>query len=175
MKTLMGLALAAALLADTAQAEVTDKSAAGFEVVEKATIAAPTARVYAALLTPGAWWSKDHTWSHDAKNLSMDLKTGCYCEKLPHGFVRHMTIIYADGESTLRLSGGLGPMQMTGASGGLWFVLKDTAGKTELTATYDVGGYAKGGLADRFAEPLDHVLGEQVTRLKRYIETGKPD
>ena len=175
MRGLMGLALAALLLGGAARAEVTDKSAAGFEVTEKATIAAPVAQVYAALLKPGAWWSKDHTWGHDAKALSMDLAAGCFCEKLPHGFVRHLTIIYADGGSELRLSGGLGPMQFTGASGALAYVLKDNAGQTELTATYDVGGYAKGGLADRFAAPLDHVLGEQVARLKKYIETGKPD
>jgi hypothetical protein len=27
----------------------------------------------------------------------------------------------------------------------------------------------------RWAGPVDEVLGEQVARLKRYVETGKPD
>jgi hypothetical protein len=168
-------ASAVALLAGAALAEVTDKSAAGFEVTEKATIAAPAAKVYAALLTPGAWWNKDHSWSGSAANLSIDLASGCFCEKLPKGFVRHMTVVFADGATTLRLFGGLGPMQFTGASGHLAFVLKPAGDKTELTLTYDVGGYAKGGLAEKWAAPVDGVLGEAVGRLKTYVETGKPD
>lgn len=163
------------LLANPAHAEVTDKTAAGFEITEKAAVAAPMAAVYAALLTPARWWSKDHTWSHDAKNLSIDLTSGCFCEKLPHGFVRHMTVIYADGATALRMSGGLGPMQFSGASGNLDFALKDVGGgRTELTATYDVGGYVKGGV-EGLAAPVDGVIAEQVRRLKAYLETGKPD
>ena len=175
MKTLIAAAAAAALVAGAARAEVTDKSPAGFEVTERATIAAPAAKVYAALLTPGAWWSNQHSWSGNAANLSIDLANGCFCEKLPKGFVRHMTVVFADGATTLRLFGGLGPMQSTGASGHLGFVLKSAGDKTELTLTYDVGGYAKGGLADNWAAPVDGVLGEAVGRLKKYLETGKPD
>jgi hypothetical protein len=175
MKLPIAAASAVALLAGAAHAEVTDKSAAGFEVTEKATIAAPAAKVYAALLTPGAWWNKDHSWSGSAANLSIDLASGCFCEKLPKGFVRHMTVVFADGATTLRLFGGLGPMQFTGASGHLAFVLKPAGDKTEITLTYDVGGYAKGGLADKLASPVDGVLVEALGRLKTYVETGKPD
>jgi hypothetical protein len=175
MKMLTTVAFAVAILAGAARAEVTDQSAAGFEVTEKATIAAPAAKVYAALLTPGAWWSSQHSWSGSAANLSIDLANGCFCEKLPKGFVRHMTVVFADGATTLRLFGGLGPMQFTGASGHLAFVLKPAGDKTELILTYDVGGYAKGGLAEKWAAPVDGVLGEAVARLKKYVETGKPD
>jgi hypothetical protein len=175
MNKLIAAVAATALLAGAAHAEVTDRSAAGFEITEKATIAAPAAKVYAALLTPGAWWNKAHSWSGDAANLSIDLAKGCFCEKLPKGFVRHMTVVFADGATTLRLFGGLGPMQFTGASGHLGYVLKPAGDKTELTLTYDVGGYAKGGLADKWAAPVDGVLGEAVGRLKKYAETGKPE
>jgi hypothetical protein len=174
MKTLMGLALAAAMLGGAAHAEVTDKSAAGFEVTEKATIAAPAAKVWDALMRPDRWWSSQHSWSGDAKNLYFD-PSGCFCERLKRGAVRHMTIVYNDGATTLRLNGGLGPMQLTGASGNLGITLKPANQNTELTMTYDVGGYAKGGLAETLAAPVDMVLGEQVARLKRYVETGKPD
>ena len=108
---LLTIALAVAALAGAARAEVTDKSAAGFEITHKAAIAAPAAKVYAALLAPGFWWNSSHSWSGDAKNLTM---------------------------------------------------------------TYDVGGYAKGGLAEKWAAPVDSVLGEAVGRLKAYVETGKP-
>jgi hypothetical protein len=169
------IALGFLALAGTAHAEVTDKSAAGFEITQKATIAAPSAKVYAALLAPAAWWSSQHSFSGDAKNLRMDLASGCFCETLPKGFVRHMTITYADGGQTLRLAGALGPLQFTGAYGHMSFSLKETDGKTDLTLTYDVGGYAKGGLADKWAAPVDGVLGEAAARLKAYVETGKPE
>ena len=168
----MGLALGAALLAGAARAEVTDKSAAGFEVVEKATIAAPPAKVWDALMHPARWWSSQHTWSGDAKNLSFD-PSGCFCEQLKKGAVRHMMVIYADGATQLRMAGALGPLQFTGADGHLGIVLKAAGAATEVTLTYDVGGYAKGGLAEGWAKPVDFVLGQQVTRLKTYLETGK--
>jgi hypothetical protein len=176
MKRLIVVAAAAWLLAGAARAEVTDRSDAGFEVRQVATIAAPQAKVYAALLKPSLWWNSAHSFSGDAKNLTLDPATGCFCETLPKGgIVRHMTVVYADGASQLRLEGALGPLQFTGASGHLGFALKEAAGQTTLTLTYDVGGYAKGGLAEKWAAPVDQVLGEQVTRLKRYAETGKAD
>ena len=176
MKT--GLAALAAVLCVTgaARAEVADQSPQGFEVRHVVSIAAPPAKVRAAMLEPGRWWNPAHSWSGDARNLSIDLATGCFCEKLKDGFVRHMTVVYAS-DSALRLSGALGPLQFTGASGHMAFNLKAGAGPatTVLTVTYDVGGYAKGGLAEQWAKPVDGVIGEQVGRLKALLETGKPD
>jgi len=170
----MTATLGSLLLAGAAHAEVTDRSAAGFEVVEKATIAAPQAKVWNALLRPGRWWSGQHTWSGDAKNLAID-PSGCFCETLPKGAVRHMTLAYADGTSQLRMFGALGPLQFTGASGHLGVTLKGAGPATAVTLSYDVGGYARGGLAETYAAPVDKVLGEQLGRLKRYVETGRPD
>src|SRR3954469_21440461 len=98
----VAIGLAAALLGCAAQAAVTDRSAAGFEVTEKATIAAPQGKVWDAVMRPYKWWDSKHTWSGDAKNLAFD-PSGCFCERLKKGAVRHMTIVYADGESQLRL------------------------------------------------------------------------
>jgi uncharacterized protein YndB with AHSA1/START domain len=154
---------------------VTDRSPAGFEVAHSTTVQAPPAKVWDTLMRPYRWWSPSHTWSGDAKNLSMDA-TGCFCEKLKHGAVRHMTITYAEEDAQLRLFGGLGPLQSTGAAGHLAVTLKPAGeGATAVTLTYDVGGYAKGGLAETFAAPVDQVLGEQLARLKKAVETGKPD
>jgi uncharacterized protein YndB with AHSA1/START domain len=167
--------LAGVLMAGSAQAAVTDRSAAGFEVTETATIAAPARKVWLTLMQPAKWWSGEHTWSGEAKNLSID-PSGCFCEQLKHGAVRHMTVTYAEENTQLRMFGGLGPLQSTGAAGHLGVTLKAApAGGTEVVLTYDVGGYAKGGLAERFAEPVDRVLGEQLARLKKAVETGKPD
>jgi hypothetical protein len=168
------LLLAGPLLASAAHAEVTDRSAAGFEVTEKATIAVAPGKVWDLLMRPAHWWSPEHTWSHDAKNLSFDA-SGCFCEMLKKGAVRHMTIAYADGGSQLRLFGAMGPLQFTGATGHWVTTLKPNGAGTDVTMTYDVGGYAKGGLAEVYAAPVDRVLGEQLARLKKAAETGKPD
>jgi len=174
MKWALIAGLAAALAANAARAEVTDRSAAGFEVVEKATIAASQSKVWDALMRPSRWWSSQHSWSGDAKNLTID-GSGCFCETLPRGAVRHLTIVYADGKSQLRMAGALGPLQFTGATGHLGIALKPAGAGTDVVMSYDVGGYAKGGLAETFAAPVDKVLGEQLLRLKKYLETGKAD
>ena len=69
-------ALAVVALAGAARAEVVDASAAGFEVKQVATIAAPANKVWAALLLPGQWWSGKHSWSGGARNLSLEARVG---------------------------------------------------------------------------------------------------
>jgi uncharacterized protein YndB with AHSA1/START domain len=167
------LALAAAA-ATAARAEVVDAQANGFEVRREAVLNAPADKVYAALTLPSAWWNKDHTWSGSAANLSLAaMAGGCFCEKLPGGgSVLHMSVVYAQPGQGLRLFGGLGPLQMSGAAGHLGWTLAEKDGKTTLVQTYDVGGYSKGGL-DKLAPVVDRVLSEQFDRLKAYVETGK--
>ena len=171
------LAIVAVLLlaAGPSHAEVADQGPAGFQVRHVALIAAPPAKVRAAALDVGKWWSSAHTYSGDANNLSIDA-AGCFCEKLPDGLVRHMTLVYSAPDA-LRLAGALGPLATTGASGhlGLSFGKAADPNSTQLVLTYDVGGYAKGGLAQTWAAPVDGVLGQQVARLKRYVESGKPE
>lgn len=173
-RVMAAMAAGMALAAGAAQAAVTDKSPQGFEVVEKATIAAPSGKVWTALQYTGRWWNKEHSWSGDASKLEIDLPRGCFCEKLPKGYVRHMDVVFEDGEKVLRLYGALGPLLMTGAAGHLSFVLTPNGQATDLVVTYDVGGYVKGGI-EPLAAPVDAVLGEQVERLKKYLETGKPE
>jgi len=175
MKRLL-IAAALALAATTAHAEVVDATPNGFEVRRTAVLNAPADKVYAALSQPSQWWNKDHTWSGSAANLSLaPMAGGCFCEKLPKGgSVMHMTVVFAQPGQALRLSGALGPLQTTGATGHLAWILSEKDGQTTLTQTYDVGGYMKGGL-DKLAPIVDKVLGEQFDRLKAYAETGNPE
>ena len=176
MKPLIAAVAATLLMTGAARAEVTDKSAAGFQVTEKTTIAAPAAKVYAALLTPGAWWNKDHSWSGSASNLFIDLPAAWLLREAAQG----LRAAYEGGVRQRRHHPSpvrrLGPPAVPpAASGHLAYVLKPAGDKTELTLTYNVGGYAKGGLAEKWAAPVDGVLGEAVGRLKKYAETGRPD
>jgi len=161
----------ALLAAGAARAEVVDVQPNGFEIRHQVVVAAPASAVWAALVTPARWWASDHTWSGSAANLSLGAASGgCFCEKLPNGgSVLHMTTAYAAPGSKLVLTGGLGPLQSSGAGGALTFLLEEKAGQTTVTVTYDVGGYFRGGL-DKIAAPVDGVLGQQVAGLKAAAE-----
>jgi hypothetical protein len=64
-------------------------------------------------------------------------------------------------------------LQPTGASGALTFQITPEGEGSKLSPDYDVGGYYPGGLT-AIAAGIDAVLGEQLMRLKRLIETGEP-
>lgn len=171
MKTMIGVAALALLAAGGARAEVTDAQPFGFQVRHQASIAAPAAAVWAVLVQPSKWWSSAHTWSGSAANLSLGAASGgCFCERLPNGgSVLHMTTVHAAPGQKLVLSGGLGPLQSSGANGAMTIILAEKDGATTVTVTYDVGGYFKGGL-DKLAAPVDMVLGQQVQGLKAAVE-----
>lgn len=174
MKTMMIAAAALALTAGAARAEVTDAQANGFEVRHVVEIAAPASAVWAVLVQPSKWWASAHTWSGSAANLSLGAASGgCFCERLPNGgSVLHMTTVNAAPGQKLVLQGALGPLQTSGATGALAFVLAEKDGKTTVTVTFDVGGYFKGGL-DKIAGGVDGVIGQQVAGLKAAVEAGK--
>lgn len=171
MRIMIGAAALALLAAGTARAEVTDAQPAGFQVRHQVVIAAPAAAVWGVLVQPSKWWSSAHTWSGSAANLSLGAASGgCFCERLPNGgSVLHMTTVHAAPGQKLVLSGGLGPLQSSGATGAMTILLAEKDGATTVTVTYDVGGYFKGGL-DKLAAPVDGVLGQQVQGLKTAVE-----
>jgi uncharacterized protein YndB with AHSA1/START domain len=175
MRAILSVAALAWALTSAAQAEVVDAQANGFEVRQAVHIAAPPDRVYAALTQIGRWWDSEHTYSRDASHLTLEaVAGGCLCEALPGGgSATHMRVVFAQPGKALRLEGALGPLQGMGDTGHLTWALTSKDGGTDLVQTYDVGGYAKGGL-NALAAPVDGVLGEQAARLKRWIETGKP-
>ena len=158
------------------RAEVVDSSPAGFTVKAVVEIGAPAATVYASLLKVGAWWDPEHTYSGDAKNMTIDARPGgCFCEAWSKGSsIQHLEVIYVDPGRALRLTGGLGPLQELAAVGTLTWTLSESEGKTRLEQTYAVSGYRPGGLQD-LAPIVDSVLRTQLERLKQFVETGKPD
>jgi uncharacterized protein YndB with AHSA1/START domain len=174
---LFAIALAMALCGGpSARAAIVAAEPYGFQVSHQVTIAAAPDRVWAAIGRIGGWWASMHTFSSDARNLHLSMTPGgCWCEQLPGGGAQHMTVVVAEPGKILQLEGGLGPLGAPGApSGRLTFSLTPTANGTALSVTFEGGGWAKDG-ASQWAPPIDHVLGEQVERLKRYAETGRPD
>jgi hypothetical protein len=161
----------ASMAGDRATAEVVAVAANGFEVRETAHTAAPSDKVYAALLLPAHWWSSEHTFSGSAANLILDAHAGgCWCESLPDGgSVEHLRVVYVSPGKILRLRGALGPFQALAVDGVMTLSVKSVADGTDVSLTYTVGGYAKDGF-DGLSKGADGVLGEQLLRLKKLVD-----
>jgi uncharacterized protein YndB with AHSA1/START domain len=156
----------------SAGAAVTTVSSSGFVVALDATVAASRDRVYRALVGDiGAWWSSDHTFSGDSRNLSIDARPGgCFCERLPNGGgVEHLRVVFVRPGEMLRLSGALGPLQSSALTGTMTWTLMASNDSTRVTLTYAVGGFREGGFSD-IAPAVDAVLSEQLNRLKAFVE-----
>jgi uncharacterized protein YndB with AHSA1/START domain len=167
----VGALAAAVSIGRPAAAEVISAGQNGFEVRVTVHVAATPDKAYAALLQPARWWSSEHTFSGSAANLTLDAHAGgCWCETLPDGgSVEHLHVVYVAPGKALRLRGALGPLQGLGADGALTWTVKGSAGGTEISASYAVGGYAKDGF-EAVSKGVDHVLGEQLERLRKLID-----
>lgn len=159
-----------------ALAEIVSASAGGFEVREIVHASVTPAAAFAAIGTPSRWWSPDHTYSRSAANLGLELRAGgCWCETLPDGgSVQHMVLVNVQPGKMVRLRGALGPLQGLAVDGAMTVSFIPDPGGTAIQMTYAVGGYSKDGL-DKLASPVDRVLGEQIQRLKAFLETGSPE
>ncbi|WP_273452670.1 SRPBCC family protein [Nevskia ramosa] len=164
------------LLPLSAIAEVVKSSEQGFLARNRLIIAAPPAKVWAALIEPARWWNQEHSWSGKAANFSLDARAGgCFCERLADGgSVEHQHVVMVTPNHLLRLTGGLGPLQAEAVNAVLSWELKADGERTIVSQTYAVSGQAAGGLAG-WATPVDGVIREQLERLQKLIETGKPD
>ena len=168
----------AAALSGASSAEVKTAGPEGFVIVHSRRVAADPAKVYAALAAVDRWWNADHSYSGNAANFSLKAEAGaCFCERWKDGEVEHGRVIMAMRDQLLRLQASLGPLQSRAVNGVLTFQLKpedaSNAKATLLTLTYAVNGASASAL-DKSAPGVDSVLGEQLDRLTRFIETGKP-
>lgn len=162
----------AMMVGELARGEVVDISSSGFTSRNTAVIAAPPMTVYVRLLDDvGKWWNPDHTYSKNAANLTVEGRAGgLFLERLPGGgSVLHFTVTNAEPGKLLRMSGAMGPLQVSGVAGSLtWqFSPEGTGARVELI--YAVGGYLPGGF-EKIAPLADKVLGELLERLKAYVE-----
>lgn len=174
-KILLALIFCCVAAAGVAAAEVADSAAGGFTVKTTFTIQASPEEVYRRLIHIGDWWDSAHTYSGDAHNMTIEEKAGgCFCEKLANGgSVRHLEVLFVAPGKTLRMGGGLGPLQGIASSGSMTIKLSPADGGTKLEMTYAVAGYLPSGM-NTLAEPVDSVLTGQFTRLKNLSERGDP-
>ena len=175
MNTRVALAaLLAFALTTRASAEIEASDNRGFHINLTTLVEVNPARAYQALTEDiGQWWNADHTYSGDASNLSMDFERHCLLEKLPdNGFVRHMEIVFHQPGKTLRLTGGLGPLQGMGVGGAMTFSLSPEDNRTKVEFTYIVSGYVPAGLKE-IAPAVNRVLEEQLANFQRFCDSER--
>lgn len=170
------LVAAISLTSAGAYAEVKQSAADSFLVTYSEPVTATPAKAYAGIAQVQHWWSDEHTWSGKAANLSLTPTAGgCFCERWKDGSVEHGRVIMALQDRLLRLDAALGPLQEFALKGILSFWIKPgDDGATRLNVEYRVNGASSSGL-DAFAPQVDQVLGAQVARLVRYIDTGNAE
>ena len=154
-----------------AAAEVTASSDGGFVSHNEAVVAVSAAEAWSALLEPAGWWNGEHTYSGNSANLGIEpIAGGCFCERIPgaggapDGQIEHMRVIYLAPNATLRLAGGLGPLQSEAVTAVLTVTLEPSGEGTRIVWDYVVGGYVRTPMAG-IAPVVDRVIGEQLARL----------
>ena len=167
------MALALGLGGGPAAAAVKDAAANGFTVENEQVVAVAPDLAWKALVEDiDRWWPKDHTWWGQDSRLSLQPRAGgCFCEIGRDGRQQalHMTVSFVDPGKTLRLLGGLGPLQGMGLHGALEFKLAATAdGGTRIVMTYRAGGYTPDDLS-KFVAVVDQVQGLQLRGLGDYL------
>jgi hypothetical protein len=161
------IGLAVTLAPVPAAAEVTAVDETGFVIHHETTVAAAPDVAWAELAKPAEWWNGEHSYSHDAANMTLDpVAGGCFCETIPgNGSVEHMRVVLIDERvHGLRLRGSLGPLQGEALTGTLTMMIEPAEAGSKITWDYVVGGYARFPLTE-IAPLVDQVIGEQFGRL----------
>ncbi len=169
------LALPTCIATPMARAELVATTPGGF--VSKTTLVvsgSPQAVYDRALADVARWWDPAHTYSGIGANLSLEARPGgCFCERLEGGGgVQHLVIGYLQPGKTVRLIGGLGPLQSLGASGALTWQFDAVEGRTRITWTYHVTGLEPDSVK-QLAKAVDQVVSAQALRFGRWIDGGR--
>ena len=169
-------ALALALSASPATAEVVATSDMGFVTKDSANVAATPRETWLALIKPGSWWNDSHTWSGEASNMTLVPSAGgCFCEKIPgegdiplDGSAQHAVVVQAVPDKALRLRGGFGPLQAVPATGVLTVTLSEIDGGTRIDWEYNVGG-SMGFPIPQISKAVDGVMTQQLVGLRDHL------
>lgn len=171
------LAVMALAEAAPASAEVTRATDLGFVSRNEVVVSASPKDVWLALISPAGWWQSEHTWSGDAKNLTlMPQAGGCFCETIPEvdepgrftlqGSVEHMRVVQAYPESALRMIGSLGPLQSEPVNGVLTIVISKVPKGTRIVFEYNVGGTMRYEIPV-ISRAVDGVMAAQLAALAK--------
>jgi hypothetical protein len=162
--------IAFSVIATACPAEVIEKDADHFVLRYSVGLETTPEDIYGAVGEIGQWWNPAHTYSGDAANLTLPLEVGaCFCEALKDGKTfQHGRVTETDPELGVLLDAPLGPLKGKATKADWSIGWSPANAGWELVMTYVVRGPGVGALA----EPVDGVMGDQFSRLARFIEYG---
>jgi hypothetical protein len=161
----------------SASAEVTRATDDSFVSRHEVVVKASPKEVWLALISPATWWTSEHTWSGNSKNLTLVPQAGgCFCETIPEvdepgrftleGSVEHMRVVQAYPESALRMVGNLGPLQSEPVTGVLTVAISKVDKGTRIVWEYNVGGPMRYEVPV-ISKAVDGVMGAQLAALAK--------
>ena len=160
------LATACACLLPPANAEIVSSSPDHYTLRHEAKSPQSTEVIWQRLIHPESWWSSDHTFSGDARNLSLQDFAGGYWREDwdQNGVVHGKVLTILDGEM-LRLDAPFGPLQGMGVTV-IWTISLEAAddGGTKVVFDEVASGSSESGL-DQIAPAVDFVKQETIRRL----------
>lgn len=153
------------------KAEVLQSASDGFHIKIEKEVDVESKAAYRLFVDEfNRWYDPSHSYSQNAENLSIDLERQAMLETLPEGgFVRHMEVSFHQPGKSLRLLGGLGPLQTMGVSGCMEIKFVERDGKTVVVMEYVVTGASFQDL-DRMSAPVDGVLEAQLRRFVKHCQ-----
>lgn len=168
-------ALLALATVGTAHADIKRDARDGFWIQVVRHVDRSPQQTWTDLTRVGQWWSKAHTDSGDAANLSLDAKAGgCFCEHWAGGSVEHARVIAALPGKRLVMQGALGPLQSMAVQGVLSFTLTAQGHGTRVQMDYRVNGSSISALESK-APKVEQVLFQQMTRFAHYADHDKSE
>ena len=166
-----GLAIALGVLNSPARAEVAAASAGAFIIHGEQTVSVSPEQAWRSVGRIGHWWDSAHTYSGDARRMSLQMRAGgCFCERWSGQSIEHARVLLVmerQGVRTVRMSGALGPLQEMGANGVLTITVTPEGEGARVAMDYRVSGDSSLAL-DAIAPLVDGVLMTQLERLSRY-------
>ena len=161
------------MMTSPASAAVVSAGDNGFEVQNSVNLVVPQADAYAAFGQINQWWNNEHTYSGNAKQMSLQLRPGgCFCEPLDNGGgIEHMRVTFVQPGERVVMTGSLGPLLYEATTGVMDVKFERIAGGSRVTMNYRAAGFAKGGAA-AMASLVDQVLADQMKRYRVYAASG---
>lgn len=146
-------------------ADVIKSDASGFIIEIEKEVPVSQMNSYQQFLNIGQWWSNEHTWFGEAKNLYIEPRVnGCFCEVNGEQQASHMTVSYIEPNKEIRMRGGLGPLQMLALTGAMsWKFEALTKNTSRITFYYKVSGSPSDNL-DKLAPIVNKVQSLQLNR-----------
>ncbi|MGV6850947.1 MAG: SRPBCC domain-containing protein [bacterium] len=163
-----------AFVSTSVLAEVTASGDNGFNIRIERAVPVSADVAYQQFIRINEWWISDHTWFGDAQKLLIQPKAGgCFCEIAPQGQVLHMLVTYVSPGREIRMTGGLGPLQMMGVYGGMSWTFKDLGNNnSQIIQSYNVTGFSPDGF-QKLAEIVNKVQSLQTDALIKKLSMKK--